>query len=79
MEIAYLLPFQKTQGQYPEPTVQDSQLPVTPVPGDPKPSSGLLGYLCAHACVHTHVNIHLKIMKLKFFKVETMADSLRRV
>lgn len=43
MEIAYLLSFQKTQVQNSEPTVQDSQLPVTSAPGESKPSSGLLG------------------------------------
>lgn len=36
--------------------IQDGSLPsVTPVPGDPVPSSGLLGNacMCAYTCLHT--------------------------
>lgn len=42
-----ILLLQMTRIQFPVPTLNSSQLPVVPAPGDPIPSFGLYGY-CAH-------------------------------
>lgn len=52
-----------TWAQFPASTLASSQLPVTPGPGDPTPSSGL--YTHAHTCACTHTpkintDIHIK-------------------
>lgn len=62
--------------QLPAPMLCDSRLPVTSVPGDLTPDSGLPGHcIHAHACTHTHAHAnalvrahtHAHIHTLKYF------------
>lgn len=45
-----------------------SQLPVTPGPGDPTPSSGLYTHICALVYVHTRRFTHQTLTQKTFLK-----------
>lgn len=55
--------------QFPVPTSEGPQLSVTPVLGDPTPSSGLFRHYMHMVCIKTHAHIKIKHIFKNFLKI----------